>query len=172
MQEIMAGPTHDIGKISIPLEVLQKTDPLTRTERAILEHHAVAGLVLLSYYFQDNQSIAAKVARDHHERRDGSGYPLGRRLTDQLVEIVAVSDIYDALISPRPYRPTSYDNRTALEEITELAHQGKLGWEVVQALVARNRKSKPHYHECTVSSEKRGIPPANNHYGVMAAEDT
>jgi len=171
MQEIMAGPTHDFGKISIPLQVLKKTDPLTRTERAILQHHAVAGFVLLSYYLQDSQSVAARVARDHHERKDGSGYPLGRHLTDRLVEIVAVSDIYDALISPRPYRPTSYDNRTALEEITDLARQGKLSWDVVQALVACNRQSKPHYHECTVSSEKRGSPPTDNRYGLIAAED-
>jgi HD-GYP domain-containing protein (c-di-GMP phosphodiesterase class II) len=171
MQEIMAGPTHDFGKISIPLQVLKKTDPLTRTERAILQHHAVAGFVLLSYYLQDSQGVAARVARDHHERKDGSGYPLGRHLTDRLVEIVAVSDIYDALISPRPYRPTSYDNRTALEEITDLARQGKLSWDVVQALVACNRQSKPHYHECTVSTEKRGNPPADNRYGMTAPED-
>jgi HD-GYP domain-containing protein (c-di-GMP phosphodiesterase class II) len=172
MQEIMAGPTHDFGKINVPIQVLKKTDPLSRTERSILEHHAVAGYVLLSYYLQDIQGFAARVARDHHERKDGSGYPLGRHLTDRLVEIVVVSDIYDALISPRPYRPTSYDNRTALEEITELARQGKLGWGVVQALVACNRKSKTHSSECIVSMEKRGSPPADNRYGIMAAEDS
>lgn len=171
MQEIMAGPTHDFGKINVPIQVLKKTDPLSRTERSILEHHAVAGYVLLSYYLQDIQGFAARVARDHHERKDGSGYPLGRHLTDRLVEIVVVSDIYDALISPRPYRPTSYDNRTALEEITEMARQGKLGWGVVQALVACNRKIKTHSSECTVSMEKRGSPPADNRYGIMAAED-
>jgi HD-GYP domain-containing protein (c-di-GMP phosphodiesterase class II) len=172
MQEIMTGPSHDFGKINVPLHVLKKTDPLTRTERSILEHHAVAGYVLLSYYLQDINGFAARVARDHHERKDGSGYPLGIHLTDRLVEIVVVSDIYDALISPRPYRPTSYDNRTALEEITSLAWQGKLNWGVVQALVACNRKSKPHYSECTVSMEKRGSPPADNRYGIIAAEDS
>ena len=171
IQEIMAGPTHDFGKINIPLQVLKKTDPLTRSERSILEHHSVAGYVLLSYYLQDIHCFAARVARDHHERKDGSGYPLGRYLTDRLVEIVVVIDIYDALISPRPYRPTSYDNRIALEEITELAWQGKLNWGVIQALVACNRKSRPHYSECTVSMEKRGSPPADNRYGIIAAED-
>lgn len=144
---------------------------LTRAERSILEHHAVAGYVLLSYYLQDIHGVAARVARDHHERKDGSGYPLGRHLTDRLVEIVAVSHIYDALISPRPYRPTSYDNRTALEEITDLVRQGKLSWEVVQALVACNRRNKPHYSECTVSTEKRGNPPADNRHGIIEAED-
>ena len=168
----MTGPTHDFGKINIPLQVLKKTDPLTRTERSILEHHSLAGYVLLSYYLQDIHGFAFRVARDHHERNDGSGYPLGRHLNDLLVEIVVVSDIYDALISPRPYRPTSYDNRTALEEITSLAWQGKLNWGVVQALVACNGKSRPHYSECTVSMEKRGSPPADNRYGIIAEEDT
>ena len=72
----------------------------------------------------------------------------------------------------RPYRPTSYDNRTALEEITEQARQGKIGWEVVQALVVYNRKSRSHYRDCKVSVEKRGTPPVDNQYGIFAPEDT
>ena len=102
-----------------------KSDPLTLTERGSLEHHAAAGFVLLSYYFQDFQNIGAITARDHHERKDGSGYPCGTLLDDYMVEIVAVSDVYDALISQRPYRPVSYENRTALEEITEMAEKNQ-----------------------------------------------
>ena len=60
--------------------------------------------------------MAARVARDHHEFRDGSGYMRGVKLNDPMVEIVAVCDIYDGLLSPRPYRTAAYDNRTALEE--------------------------------------------------------
>lgn len=170
MQEATAGPTHDFGKICVPLPILRKTDPLTRTERQLLEHHTAAGYVLLSYFLQDPESLAATVARDHHERRDGSGYPLGIRLQDFMVEIVTASDIYDALISPRPYRRTSYDNRTALEEITGMAQRGELSWEVVQALVAKNRKGKPQYKECRMSEEMRGTPPADNVYGVVAPD--
>jgi hypothetical protein len=88
-----------------------------------------------------------------------------------MVEIVVVSDVYDALIVPRPYRPTPYDNRAALEEITEQAKQGKIGWEVVQALVAYNRKDKSYYRDCAVSLEKRGVPPVDNLYGILAPED-
>ena len=172
IQEAMAGPTHDFGKTCTPLKVLKKTGPLTVTERRMLEHHTLAGYVLLTYYLQDPNNLSARVARDHHERRDGSGYPKGIRLSDHLVEIVAACDIYDALISPRPYRPTSYDNRTALEEITGMAERGELGWDVVQVLVAHNRKDRPHYSECRVSSEKRGTPPADNVYGVIAKEGT
>jgi len=112
-----------------------------------------------------------EVARDHHERRYGSGYPLGARLEDRLVEIVAVSDIYDALISPRPYRPVSYDNRSALEELTEIADRGVIGWDVLTLLVALNRRDKPHIAECHVSMEKRGRPPAGNVYGITAPEN-
>ncbi len=169
---IMTGPSHDLGKICIPMHILKKTYPLTRKERIMLEQHAPAGFVLLVYYLRDIRNINAIVARDHHERRDGSGYPLGAPLLDRMVEIVVVSDIYDALLMKRPYRATSYDNRTALEEITEQAKQGKIDWEVVQVLVASNRSSRPHYRDCSISLEKRGVPPADNFYGMFASEDT
>ena len=165
-----AGPTHDIGKVCVPLHILKKTTPLTKAERGLLEHHAVAGYVLLSYYYKNIQHLGCVVALDHHERRDGSGYPRGIPLEDPFVEIMAVSDIYDALIMPRPYRSSAYDNRTALEEITEMAKQNKLGWDVVKALIAHHRKSRPPYKEITISAEKRGIPPAHNVYGVVEDE--
>ncbi len=171
LKEIMSGPAHDLGKICVPLQILKKTDPLTSKERLMLEHHAPAGFVLLIHYLRDSRNIAAIVSRDHHERKDGSGYPMGTLLNDRMVEIVVISDIYDALISPRPYRPISYDNRTALEEITDMAKQGKISWEVVQSLVAYNRKSKPYYRDSKVSLKKRGVPPADNRYGILAPED-
>jgi len=162
------GPTHDIGKICVPLSILKKAKPLTKAERAFLEHHAVASYVLLSYYYKDIEHLACKVALDHHERRDGSGYPRGVPLKDPMVEIVAVSDIYDALIKHRPYRSAPYENRTALEEISEMAKQNKIGWDAVKALIALNRKSHPHYKEVIVSAEKRGTPPSYNAYGIIA----
>lgn len=164
------GPTHDIGKVCVPLHVLKKETPLTKTERSFLEHHAASGYVLLSYYYKNTQHLVSQVAFDHHERRDGSGYPRGIPLKDPLVEIIAVSDIYDALIMPRPYRSSAYDNRTALEEITEMAKQNKVGWDVVKALIARNRKSNPPYKEMTISAEKRGTLPSYNVYGIIAEE--
>jgi HD-GYP domain-containing protein (c-di-GMP phosphodiesterase class II) len=165
--EATAGPLHDFGKICVPLRILKKTTPLKRSERAALEHHTVAGFVLTGYYMKDFGSIAAKVAAEHHERRDGSGYPRGIALRDRLVEIVVACDVYDALISPRPYRRVSYDNRTALEEITEMGSRGKLDWEIVEALVAVNRKGSPSSRICPVSVEKRGKPPEGNLYGVL-----
>jgi HD-GYP domain-containing protein (c-di-GMP phosphodiesterase class II) len=165
--EATAGPLHDFGKICVPLRILKKATPLQRSERAMLEHHTVAGFVLISYYLKDSGCIAAKVAAEHHERKDGSGYPRGIFLQDRLVEIVVACDVYDALISPRPYRRVSYDNRSALEEITEMAIQGKIDWEIVKTLVAHNRKDRPHAQECAVSVEKRGKPPEGNLYGIL-----
>lgn len=167
IREIAASPNHDFGKICVPIHILRKSTPLTRSEINIMKHHSVAGYVLLSYYLKDTRNIAAIVARDHHERKDCSGYPRGIPLEDRLVEIIAVSDIYDALVSPRPYRPVSYDNRTALEEITRMAEKNEIGWEVVKALVAHNRKAKPHYSESKVSAEKRGTSPPGNLYGMI-----
>jgi len=164
------GPTHDTGKICVPLHILKKTTPLTKWERRFLEHHAAAGYVLLSYYHKAIEHLACKVALDHHERGDRSGYPRSILLEDPMVEIIAACDVYDALIMPRPYRSGAYDNRTALEEITEMAKQNKIGWNVVKALIARNRKSNPYYKEITISAEKRGSPPSYNVYGMIAEE--
>jgi len=169
ISEMASSPLHDFGKICVPLEILTKATPLTRDERKNLEHHTTAGYILLCYYSQNFDHVSARVARDHHERKNGSGYPRGISLNDQMVEIVAICDIYDALISQRPYRPVSFDNRTALENITMMAERNEVSWEVVQSLVAHNRKGKPHFTECSVSTEKRGMIPPNNIYGILAA---
>jgi HD-GYP domain-containing protein (c-di-GMP phosphodiesterase class II) len=168
----VAGPLHDFGKVCVPIPILRKSSPLTRSERAGLEHHAAAGFVLLCHYLRDPGRMSARVARDHHERRDGSGYPQGARLADRLIEIIAACDIYDALISPRPYRPVSYDNRTAIEEMTAMAERGLLGMDIVQALAAVNRRDRPRYSEVVVSRERRGVPPEGNLYGVVVEDES
>ncbi len=170
IHEVSAGPTHDIGKICVPFAVLQKNESLTENELQMLRHHTIAGYVLLSYYFQDSQNFAARVARDHHERNDGTGYPSGIFLNDPMIDIILVCDIYDALISPRPYRPVSYDNRTAIEEITLQASLGKVNINTVKALVALNRAHKGNYRNCVISEEKRGTPPLENVYGQTIEE--
>ncbi len=170
VSEIAYGPTHDFGKICVPLDIIKKELPLTRDELNHLQHHTIAGYVLLSYYFRDPKSIAAQVARDHHERMNASGYPRGIKQQDLMVEIVAVCDVYDALISARPYRPVSYDNRTALDVLTTMAEKGEVGWRVVKSLIAHNRVSKPKHGEIIASQEKRGTPPLDNLYGKLSDE--
>ncbi len=170
--ELVAASSHDIGKFCIPSAVYNKSTPLNEHDRMQLSHHAAAGYVLLSYFFQDSNHPAAITARDHHERCDGSGYPRGIALRNRIVEIVAVSDVFDALISTRPYRPCSYDLRTALEEVTSRALKGTISADVVRALINCNRKYQPHYTDCVLSHEQRGTPPPNNLYrGVTPCQD-
>ena len=167
---IVAGPSHDFGKISVPLHVLKKAGPLTVREKQLLKYHPLSGYVLLAYYLGDHLHPAVLVARDHHERRDGSGYPRGITDLDPVVEMVAACDVYDALLSPRPYRPLSFDNRTALEELTRMADSGVLGLECVEALVSCNRYGRPGVAEVVVSRDVRGTPPIGNCYGMVADE--
>ena len=165
---IETGPTHDFGKTSVPMRILRKSTALTVKETNIVRGHAVFGYVLLSYYHADPSCLSSVIARDHHERLNGMGHPRGIELTDKIVEIVSVCDVFDALLSPRPYRPISYDKRTAIEEITSLAGQGEFSWDIVKALISHNRKNKPHYEDVVVTRNNRGVPPAGNMYGKTA----
>lgn len=167
----MAGAVHDFGKICVPLDILKKSNPLTRTSRRVIEHHALAGYVLLGYVHRDPRRFAAKVAKDHHERRDGTGYPRGIFLREPMVDAIAVCDVYDALLSPRPYRPQAYEHRAAVEELTALSRRGTLGRMAVQALISHVRKEKPPFRTCRISLEKRGTPPARNLYGVFRDDE-
>lgn len=171
LQEVIAGPTHDIGKLCIPPAILSKQTPLSRAEHEYLKHHTLAGYVLLTYYFRDPDILAAQVARDHHERKDGSGYPAGRPVDDLLIDIVMIADIYDALISSRPYRPVSYDNRSALEELIAQAQRGTISETVVRVLVALNRRSKLHHQNFVISTKRRGKAPSGNVYGVTKEDN-
>lgn len=171
LREVVAGPTHDIGKLCIPPAILSKKTPLSAAEHEYLKHHSLAGYVLLVYYFRDPEILAARVARDHHERKDGSGYPAGISVDDLLIDIVMIADIYDALISSRPYRMVSYDNRSALEELIAQAQRGTISEKVVRVLVALNRRSKPHHQNCVISTERRGKAPSKNVYGFTDEDD-
>lgn len=165
------GPLHDLGKYTVPLPILMKETPLTAREQDRLKHHAVAGYVLVSHYLGDHGCLSSLIALDHHERRNGTGYSRGIELLNLVVEVTTVCDIYDALVATRPYRPLSFDNRTALEELTSMARRGEIGWAPVRALVAYNRKKKTSVEEVAVSLERRGSPPRQNVYGMLSEEE-
>ncbi|WP_063727814.1 HD-GYP domain-containing protein [Kosmotoga sp. DU53] len=95
---------HDFGKIEIPSEILNKPAKLTPEERAIIEQHPLIGAQYLKN--QDFPREIVDVVMLHHERLDGSGYPLGLQgeKIPELAQIVAIADIYDALTTDRPYR--------------------------------------------------------------------
>ncbi len=164
LKNIKAGTAHDIGKFCIPESILKKKTALTRREKEDLKEHTLSGSILLQYYFGHNEPNIALAARNHHERKDGSGYPFQTRQNDDIADIIVVSDIFDALISSRPYRGTPYTTRSALDEITAMALQEKISMDVVRALVQFNREEPGHYSRCDLSMDMRGVPPADNLY--------
>jgi PAS domain S-box-containing protein len=100
----VAGYLHDIGKISIPAEILVKPGRLTATEYALVQGHAQASYEVLKIV--PFPWPVATIALQHHERMDGSGYPNGLKGDDILLEsrILAVADVVEAMASHRPYR--------------------------------------------------------------------
>jgi putative nucleotidyltransferase with HDIG domain len=106
---------HDIGKIIVPTEVLNKTSGLSEEEWAIMKRHPEAGLELVSDI--DFPGDVRAIIRNHHERWDGSGYPDG--LSGEEIpfaaRILCVADVYDALTTPRSYRNSLSHARAADE---------------------------------------------------------
>ncbi len=102
---LLSGRIHDIGKISIPAEILAHPGRLSPIAMELVRTHSVAGYELVRNI--DFPWPLADVIRQHHERMDGSGYPDGLAGDDICIEarIVAVADVVDAISSHRPYRP-------------------------------------------------------------------
>ena len=100
----VAGLVHDVGKITVPTEILNKPGRLSELEFTLIKGHAQAGYEILSAI--EFPWPVAQVARQHHERLDGSGYPQGLSDGDILLEarILAVADVVEAIASHRPYR--------------------------------------------------------------------
>jgi HD-GYP domain-containing protein (c-di-GMP phosphodiesterase class II) len=101
----IGGLLHDIGKLSIPDAILQKPGPLDDDEFAVIKEHPERGKDLLEELGGFDESIT-RLVLDHHERLDGRGYPRGLQADDLdlATRILAVCDVYDALVSPRVYR--------------------------------------------------------------------
>jgi PAS domain S-box-containing protein/putative nucleotidyltransferase with HDIG domain len=112
----MAGSIHDIGKLSIPAEILSKPVKLSDIEFSLIKEHARKGYEML----KDVESPwpLAQIVYQHHERMDGSGYPRGLKGDEIIIEarIMAVADVVESMASHRPYRP-ALGIEVALEEI-------------------------------------------------------
>ncbi|MHB8810383.1 MAG: HD domain-containing phosphohydrolase [Desulfobulbaceae bacterium] len=114
----MAGVIHDLGKISIPAEILSKPGQLSRMEYSLIKDHPETAFNILKGI--DFHWPVAEIVRQHHERLDGSGYPDGLKGDEIMLEarIIGVADVIEAMSSHRPYRP-SLGAARAFEEILD-----------------------------------------------------
>ncbi len=147
----LASLLHDIGKITIPKEILTKTGRLTSKEFELVKTHTTqagdilkkANLIFLDQFNKDSYlALARDIAQYHHEKWDGTGYPLGLAGQDipLSARIVALAEVYDALRSKRPYKK-SWSHEEALLEIVK--NKGsQFDPKVVEAFIANADKFK------------------------------
>jgi HD-GYP domain-containing protein (c-di-GMP phosphodiesterase class II) len=123
---------HDIGKLAVPHEILNKRGPLTDDEVVQMRLHPEAGVDLLRA--ADPSPLVLACVRDHHERLDGSGYPGGRDASTihEFARICAIADIFDAVSSERPYKAGS-PSHVAVNVINEGVNRGRLDPRVAAA---------------------------------------
>lgn len=117
-----AAPLHDIGKIGIADDILLKPGKLNEEEWEIMKNHTIIGKNILKNSSSNIVNIAEIIAFTHHEKWDGSGYPLGLKgeQIPRVSRIVALADVFDALISKR-----SYKDAYPIEKATEIIIEGK-----------------------------------------------
>jgi len=119
----MASVIHDLGKITVPAEILSKPGQLSGLEYELIKNHVQAGYDILKQI--EFPWPLADIILQHHERMDGSGYPNGLNQEEILLpaRILSVADVFETIASHRPYRP-SLGLQRALDEIRE--NRGKL----------------------------------------------
>ena len=132
---VAAALLMDCGMMRVPVDMLAKQGPLTDAERRQIESHPQAGAELISQYIQDSAPLSSAVG-SHHERPDGTGYPLGLKgsTIPSLGRLLAAADAYAALCCPRPHRPAQ-DTRAALTDVLLMAERGQLDRDFAEYLV-------------------------------------
>ncbi|MCW8840402.1 MAG: HD domain-containing protein [Gammaproteobacteria bacterium] len=135
----LAGLLHDLGKLGVPDEILEKPGPLDAQESAIMHRHSYETFRILSHIEGFEQ--IAEWAGSHHETLVGDGYPFQREETELCIEarIIAVADIFQALAQERPYR-AALQAEAILAQLQQLADAGKIDAALVQ-LVEQNLES-------------------------------
>ncbi len=118
-----AAPMHDIGKIGIPDQILLKPGKFDDVEWTLMKQHTVIGHNILSNSQSRYIQLGAVIALNHHEKFDGSGYPSGLKGQEipLVARVVAVADVFDALVSSRPYK-SPWSNEKAVEYLKQ--HSG------------------------------------------------
>jgi HD-GYP domain-containing protein (c-di-GMP phosphodiesterase class II) len=146
---------HDIGKLAVPLQILNKRGSLSDEEIAQIQLHPTAGVDLLRP--ADPSPLVLATVRDHHERLDGSGYPGGRsaETIHEFARICAVADVFDAVSSERPYKHAS-PSHVAMNVIAEGVNRGRLDPRVVAAF-RRVCMPYPLGSEVVIDGERLGV---------------
>jgi len=158
------APLHDIGKLALPDRILLKPGRLSEPEREKMKQHTVRGLQMIEAIAHnfglehlDGLDLLRHIAESHHETMDGGGYPHGLHAREIPLEarIVAVADVFDALTSPRPYKPSWTDDE-AFAWLRRLA-RSKFDEDCVQALLFNAKKVKEIQAQFRESDA--GLPP-------------
>ena len=153
-----AARVHDIGKIGIPDQILNKPGRLTDEEKRIMDSHPVRGAELLARYTDFARGM--EIVRYHHERWDGQGYPDGLKGLDIPfgARVVAVADSFDAMTSDRPYRAGMPINKA-----TQILREGRgQQWEpiIVDAFLRYLEKEHPQIEPSTPATAAEPISPS------------
>ena len=146
----LACQLHDVGEIGVPREILKKVEPLTHEELIQVQQHPVIGARMVELLLSDEHVIA--VARWHHERWDGSGYPdalIGEAIPPA-ARVVAIADALEAMTSPRAYR-TAYPWPSAVGQILGLG-----GSHFDPDLIDRFRMAQPELERLADASQGEG----------------
>jgi putative nucleotidyltransferase with HDIG domain len=116
----LGGLLHDVGKLLVPMTIIQKNSGLSDAEMNLVKKHSELGMSLVAGCSLSSDCMA--VIMQHHERLDGSGYPYGLKGNDihPLAKIAMIADVLDAITSYRPYRPA----RSIGEAISLIKHEG------------------------------------------------
>lgn len=129
----VAGLLHDLGKLRVPDEILEKPGPLTGMERATIKHHSFESYQILRRI--DGFEAIAEMAAFHHETLSGEGYPFHRQATNLSREarIIAVADVFQALVQNRPYRD-SMSAEESMDVLQKMVADDKLDPDIVKTV--------------------------------------
>lgn len=156
----MAGLLHDLGKATIPLEVLNKPGKLTDAEFAVVRHHPVAGWEMLRQGGKTDVAVL-DACRHHHEKIDGTGYPdgLAGEHIHLIAKMTAICDVYDAITSNRPYK-AGWDPAESLRRMAQWS-EGHFDIQLFHAFV-KSIGIYPAGSLVRLSSERLGVVTDQN----------
>jgi HD-GYP domain-containing protein (c-di-GMP phosphodiesterase class II) len=113
----------------------------------------------LEYYLKTDKKECSLASLEHHEKLDGTGYPVGTSNISKYTQLISPVDIMDALMTKRPYRKKQFTMRASLDFLLQEANEGRLNKEVVLTLISFARKSKPDLESLKISEKFRDELP-------------